>query len=83
MSSPQPYVDVRRAPIVAGAHRNLEALGLRSFVHEPVVHHELDPRRGEQVQDARGLELFACHELATDVPRVRDQQPGGVGEGFC
>ena len=31
----------------------------------------------------RGLELFACHELAADVPRVRDQQLGRVGEGLC
>ena len=40
-------------------------------VAEPVVHLELDPRSGEQVERRRRLELVACQELAADQARVR------------
>ena len=60
--------------------RDVDALGRRAIVHEPVVHHELDPRGGQQVQDRRRLELVARHQLAADVPRVGDQQVRRVRE---
>ena len=46
---------------------------------EPVVNHELDPRGGEEVEDRGRLELFACHQLAADRPRVGHEQVGRVG----
>ena len=61
-----------------GWRRNLEELGLRVLVHEPVVHLELNPRRRQQVQDRRRLELLAGHQLAADGARVGHEQVGGV-----
>ena len=46
--------------------------GRRALVDEPVVHHELDPRGRQQVEDRRGLELVARHQLAADHARVRE-----------
>ena len=40
-------------------------------MHEPVVHHELNPGRGQQIEDRRRLELVARHQLAADDARVR------------
>ena len=40
-----------------------------ALVHEPVVHHELDPGRRQQVEDRRRLERVARHQLAADHPR--------------
>ncbi len=37
---------------------------------EPVLDHELQPRRGQRVERRRGLELVAGQQLAADDPRV-------------
>ena len=46
-------------------------LGLVLAVAEPVVHLELDPRAGEQVERRRGNELLPRQQLAADGARVR------------
>ena len=46
-------------------------LRLALAVAEPVVHLELDPRAGQQVERRRRLELVARQELAADQARVR------------
>ena len=49
---------------------------------EPVVHLELEPRAGEDVDDRGGLELVARQQPAADEARVRIEQAGqllGVG----
>src|SRR6266511_4205093 len=43
-------------------------------VAEPVVHLELDPRTGEQVERRRRLELVAGQQLPADEARVRLEQ---------
>ena len=52
-----------------GISPRLLRLGLA--VAEPVVHLELDPRSGEQVERRRRLELLAGQELAADQARAR------------
>ena len=56
-----------------GAARNV--LGVAGAVAEPVLDHELDPRRGQQVQARRGNEVVPGQQLTADLPRVRVQDP--------
>ena len=49
-------------------------------MHEPVVHHELDPRRRDHVEDRGGLECRARQQLQADAPRARRHEIGGVRE---
>ena len=59
-------------PGIVGVERDEpRVLGLVLAVVEPVVHLELDPRAGEQVQRRRGDELVAGQKLARDDARVR------------
>ena len=44
-------------------------------VAQPVVHLELDPGPGQQVERGRGLEALAREEPPADQPRVRVEQP--------
>ena len=75
------HPDPRRAPVVARRRGNVQiASVVGTLVHEPVVDHELNPRRGQQVQDRGGLECVARHQLAADDARVRDHEMGGVRE---
>ena len=53
------------------------------LVHEPVVDHELDPRRGDHVEDRGGLEGGAGQELEADLPRAGRHEVGGVRERFA
>ncbi|MNJ45404.1 hypothetical protein D3C77_404970 [compost metagenome] len=63
---------------IAGRQREADRIGLgvRAMV-EPVVHHELDPGGGNEVEAGRRLELAARHQAITHIARVRAQQRGG------
>ena len=50
------------------------------LVHEPVVHHELDPRRGDHVEDRGRLKRRPRQELEADLARARRHEVRGVGE---
>jgi hypothetical protein len=67
-------------PIVTGFDRNLVCVGRGVLVHEPVVHHELNPRRGHQIENRRRDELVTGHQLAADDTRIRHQQVGRIGK---
>ena len=69
-AAPESSALPNRHPAQSGSR----SLGLRSLVNEPVVHHELNPCRRQQIQDRRRLELIPCHQLAADDARVGDQQ---------
>ena len=53
------------------------------LVHEPVVDHELDPRRGDHVQDRGGLKEGARQQLEADLSRTGRQKVGSVRERFA
>ena len=57
-----------------GRRRDIDELGRRELVHEPVVHHELNPGRRQQVQNGRRLERVARHELPADDAWVGNQE---------
>ena len=58
-------------------------LGLVLAVAEPVMHLELDPGAGEQVEGRRRDELLACQELEADPPRVGlEQTVVRIGKGM-
>ena len=66
--------------------RQRDVVGMRPgafLVHEPVVDHELDPRRGDHVEDRGGLEGGAGQQLEADLSRAGCQQVGGVRERFA
>src|SRR5690606_8742181 len=69
--------------LVARGQRDLDVVAaVADFVIEPVVHHELDPGRRNEVHGGGRLELVATgHQLVTDFTRVRGQQR--VGIDFC
>ncbi len=71
-------------PGVVVGDRDLPRLLRRGLaVAEPVVHLELDPGSGEQVERRRGLELLAGQELAADQARARVEHRVGrlpIGE---
>ena len=46
-------------------------LRVAGTVAEPVLDHELDPRRRHQVQACRGDEFVPGQQLAADLPRAR------------
>ena len=50
------------------------------LVHEPVVHHELDPRRGDHVEDRGRLECRAGQQLQAHAARARRHEIGGIRE---
>src|SRR5205085_11646805 len=65
----------RLRPRVAWLERDLPAVGgIAAAVAEPVLNHELDPRRGEQVERLGRDELAAGEELTADGARVRLHQ---------
>ena len=71
-------------PAVAAVERDV--VGMRPGalpVHEPVVDHELNPRRGDDVEDGGGLERLARQQLEADPARARVHQVGGIGEGIA
>ena len=68
--------------VVVGELELERLLGQVLAVAEPVVHLELEPRAGEDVDDRGGLELVARQQPAADEARVRVEQAGqllGVG----
>ena len=74
----------RFVPAVAVAQRDVVGVRPAAFlVHEPVVDHELDPRRSDHVEDRRGLKDGAGQELEADLSRAGRQKIGGVGERFA
>ena len=62
-------------PRVVLLERDLPGVGQLRIVAQPVVHLELDPSPGQQVERRRGLEGLAREEPAADEPRVRVEQP--------
>ena len=71
----------RLVPLVAVGQRDVVGVLPATFlVHEPVVDHELDPRRRDDVEDRRRLEGGAGQELEADLSRAGRQQIGRVGE---
>ena len=62
-------------PRVVLLERDLPGVGQLRIVAQPVVHLELDPGPGQQVERGRGLEGLAREEPAADQPRVRVEQP--------
>ena len=62
---------MRRPRVVVGEWDRPRVLRLVRAVAEPVVHLELDPRAGEQVQRRRRDELVPRHQLAAHRPWVR------------
>src|SRR5262249_51350590 len=50
-------------------------LGVTGAVAEPVLDHELNPRRRQQVQAGRGDEGVLGQQLTADFPRVRIEDP--------
>jgi hypothetical protein len=66
---------VLRPRIIGFERHDPRILRLVLAVTEPVVHLELDPRRGEQVQRRRRLELLAREQLPAHQPHVGIEQP--------
>ena len=62
--------------VVVGELELERLLGQVLAVAEPVVHLELEPRAGEDVDDRGGLELLARQQPAADEARVRVEQAG-------
>ena len=61
-------------PGVVLLERDLPRVGLLGVVAQPVVHLELDPGPGQQVERGRGLEALAREEPPADQARVRVEQ---------
>lgn len=70
-----------RGPVIALRQRHLElTLAVVGTVAEPVVHHELDPRRRQQIQVRHRGELMPGQQSVGDLPRARFHQPvSGLG----
>ena len=65
---------VLREPVI-GTQRDVDDLvGLAITVEEPVVILELNPRRGDGVDDPGRLERITGHQLAADQARIRIKQ---------
>ena len=74
--------EVARAEHVAGRQRYLDRIGFGvGAVVDPVMHHELDPGSGNEIEAGRRLELAARHQHVTHFPRVGAEQ--GIGFGFA
>ncbi|GJE46879.1 hypothetical protein AEGHOMDF_6088 [Methylobacterium soli] len=63
-------------PIIAGRQRDLVRRGglVARFVAQPIVHHELDPGRGEDIQVRDFLERAAREQPVADQARARLEQ---------
>ena len=62
-------------PRIVLLERDLPGVLLLGVVAQPVVHLELDPGPGQQVERGRRLEAFAREEPPADEARVRVEQP--------
>jgi hypothetical protein len=58
----------------------MRVAGAAFFVHEPVVHLKLDPRRRQHVERRRRLEHASGEELPAHRSRIRCVQAGEIGK---